>query len=246
MRETLLALVELQKIDDKVLEVEKSANAVPPKIKVLEDSLDEHRVTLGELNTQLEALRGELSAMVGKNAEEQAKHRKWKSRLNDLKSPRDFQALSRELEMGERAVTSSEERMSELKKEIDDKEVEILSRQERFEEKERDVLHQIKALRLTHKELRVEAEAAAQGRGALLDTLPARVKKAYDRLKKARGTGVAIVRGGACSGCNMTLRPQLIVELLRFDRLDTCPSCKRLIVHEDILPVEEEEEAEVS
>lgn len=240
VRETLLALVELQKIDHKVLEVQKGVDAIPPKIKTLEDGLDQRRASLGELNAQLDGLREELSGIEGKNAEEQAKHRKWKARLNDLRSPRDFQALSREIEMGERAVSNNEERMGELRKEIDDKELEILSRQEHFEEREREVLHQIRGLRATQTQLKADAAATAKGREDLLADLPERIQKSYARLQKQRGgVAVALVHEGVCNGCNMAVRSQQLVEMLRFDRLDTCPSCKRILIHGDILPVDD-------
>lgn len=247
MREILLALVELQNIDNQVLAVQKGANTIPSEIKALEDALDLDRRGLGEMNAELDRLREERQSTDAYTAEEQAKHKKWKTRLNDIKSPREFQALSRELEMGERAVRESEERSGELQSQIDEAELKLLEQQERFSAKEKEVLHQIKGLRSTQAKLKTEAEAASLGREAIVKRIPARVMKNYSKLQAARaGVAVALLKDGACTGCNMRLRPQQIVEMLRFDRIDTCPSCKRLLVHEGVLPSEEEDEVEAS
>jgi len=54
---------------------------------------------------------------------------------------------------------------------------------------------------------------------------------------------VALVRDGACMGCNMKIRPQQLVEILHFNTMETCPACQRILVHEDLVKQTEREEA---
>ncbi len=232
MRETLLALYELQKIDKNAYVLTQQAEEIPRKIHELEHSLEGFRSELGVLNTELETLRGEQREIEAKNAEEGEKHRKWKTRLHDIKSPREYQALSREVELGERHIRESEERILELMSSIEERQKEIADKTKILRGHEGEVSTKVRILRARQTELSAEAEAASQGREVEEKKLPARVVKRYSQVRKQKnGIAVALVKDGTCTGCNMRLRPQQEVELLRCSSWESCPNCNRLLVH---------------
>lgn len=52
----------------------------------------------------------------------------------------------------------------------------------------------------------------------------------YERIRAARGgIGVAQVRGISCMKCHIHLPPQLMNDLRRFQTIQQCPSCKRIL-----------------
>lgn len=58
----------------------------------------------------------------------------------------------------------------------------------------------------------------------------------YERVQKTRrGTGVAVVRGGSCTGCFVAIPPQQKSKLLQLTALMTCPSCSRILFPEQLL-----------
>ena len=236
MRETLIALYQLQQIDSGALEIQRGADRIPQKVKALEDELEVYRAELGQLNAELEGLRKEQDDLSAHTREETSKHKKWKGRLNDIKSPREYQALSRELELGERAVRDAEERSVELMVNIEGKESVVNQKTEVLRGREADVNKQIATLRRKQAELRQDVEQASKGRTEISAKLKAPLIKRYEKLRKARqGMAVALVRDGACMGCNMKVRPQQLVEILHFNTMETCPACQRIFVHEDLI-----------
>ncbi len=236
VREKLLLLWELQKIDAAVLEIEKGAETIPKKIRELEDGLDVHRAELGTLNTEAETLRQEARDIEAHSSEESQKHRKWKTRLNDIKSPREYQALSRELELGERQIRDADEKALGLMQEIEDKQKVIDDKSGDLKSLEADVRGKVRELREAHNRLRENAEAAKTGRDAVLEKMTSGMKKKYDRVAQyTGGIAVAKVSDGTCMGCNMRLRPQHVVEIQRYDSIETCPNCQRILVHEDLV-----------
>jgi len=236
VRETLLALYELQKIDKNAYVLTQQAEEIPRKIHELEHSLEGFRSELGVLNTELETLRGEQREIEAKNAEEGEKHRKWKTRLHDIKSPREYQALSREVELGERHIRESEERILELMSSIEDRQKEIADKTKVLRGHEGEVSTKVRTLRSRQTELSAEAEAASQGREVLVKKINSRVLKRYDSLRvKRSGTAVVATTGGACCGCNMAVRPQQLVEMQRFTSIEQCAVCHRILVHESLL-----------
>ncbi len=236
MRDTLTALYNLQKIDSDVLEQQRSAEAIPNKITELEGTLEADRAELGELNSEVDTLKAEQQEVEARNAEESHKHRKWKSRLNDIKSPREYQALSRELELGERQVREGDERLMELMQEIEDKEKHIAAKAELLKGEEQKISVKVRELRSAQAKLEKEAQARSAGREELVKKLNPRMLKRYDQIrKKKQGLAVVMLKDSTCLGCNMRARPQQVVEILRFDRIDDCPNCRRILVHEDLI-----------
>lgn len=236
MRQKLLLIWELQQIDAAVLEVEKSAETIPKKIKELEDGLEVYRIELGTLNGELDTLKKEAGEIEAHSSEESNKHRKWKSRLNDIKSPREYQALSRELELGERQVREADDRALSLMTEIEDKQKVIDGKADDLRQLEADVRKKVRELREAQARLKADADQARTGRDAIVGKMTPGLVKKYERVRGYTG-GIAAARvsDGTCMGCNMRLRPQHVVEILRYESIETCPNCQRILVHEALL-----------
>ena len=56
------------------------------------------------------------------------------------------------------------------------------------------------------------------------------VVRNYERIKKARKTGISRVTGTTCEGCNASLSPQVINELKKGDKIMYCDYCGRIII----------------
>lgn len=56
------------------------------------------------------------------------------------------------------------------------------------------------------------------------------IVRAYERIKKARKTGISRVTGMTCEGCNASLSHQVINELKKGDKIMYCDYCGRIII----------------
>lgn len=233
MREQFQALYELQQLDSQVLEIDRSAGQIPSKITEIEGAVDILRSKLGTSNAALQTMQKEMSDLEGTVTEESAKHRHWKRRLSDIKNSREYQALSREIEQGERQVRDLEDKLLELVQAVEKQEKEVKEQELELRQKEAEVRKRVSDLRNTQTSFKDDAEKATTGRETLAKKVSPRVLKRYETLRsRLGGIAVAIVHDGACSGCNMQLRPQQVVELLRATSWETCPTCHRILVHE--------------
>lgn len=242
VREQYLALYELQQLDSRVLEIDRSAALIPKKIGEIEEELDVLRSKLGSANSELQTLKKEASDLEGTATEETAKHKHWKRRLNDIKNSREYQALSREIEQGERQVRDLEDKLLELTETVENRQKEVDDQEAELRQREAEVRAKVQELRDAQSDFRSEAEKAKHGRDELAQKVNPRVLKKYEQLRgRTGGIAVAVVRDGACSGCNMQLRPQQVVELLRATSWQACPNCHRMLVHENQIAAEDGE-----
>lgn len=236
MRQKLLALYELQRIDSNALEFERASQAIPKKISELETEPEAQRIELGQLNAEADQLRQEQQQLEGQVSEDNAKVQKWKRRLNDIKSPREYQALSREIELAERQVKGFEDRIMEIMTELESRDRLIKEKEAQLREREAEVRSKVAELRSAQAKLNADAQKAKQGREEVIEKIPANVVKRYEQVRKRRnGIAVALAENGTCSGCNVRLRPQLVVELLKYNTIETCASCNRILIHEDLI-----------
>jgi predicted nucleic acid-binding Zn-ribbon protein len=75
---------------------------------------------------------------------------------------------------------------------------------------------------------------------ALRKAIPEPILAHYDRLTARGKKGVALVRHGVCSGCQMKLATGVHAALLRDDDIAMCDNCARyLLVAPELPPVEQ-------
>jgi predicted nucleic acid-binding Zn-ribbon protein len=165
---------------------------------------------------------------------ERDKVKKWEGRLGEIKTPREFAALSREIDIAKKTNDGQSEQVRELtaqaaeiKKSIDAKE-EVLSEREAAAQGESEEIDKARAAADEKmKALDARREAAVK----VVD--PGLLAK-YENIKRRRaGVAVAPVVGMTCKGCNRNIPPQLAITLQRANSIETCPNCHRIIYSSD-------------
>jgi hypothetical protein len=243
VREQLVLLLQLQKSDVRVRELDGAITQLPAKLDPLRRDLaklsgmlDGERSKLAETNSwrksQQELIDRERDAL--KLAQ---------SKLQQSKNTKEFGAASREVENKRKSISDRE---SELKKVAES----ASTSSGQLEARDKDVeglrgtltdseAAQVEQLTKLHAE-RTEAVAARDEARSHVDP---KTLKIYDSLVGKRGYAVSSVVKGICQGCHMALPPQLNNILARMESIETCPRCGRLVYRKELLePVPAAEE----
>lgn len=234
MREVLIYLKQLQKVDLEMLEVVKVRDTFPARVRELEQLLAGHQRQLASKQQSFEKIHQDRLEKHQKFKEDDDRLKKWERRLNDSKNAREASSLAREIDAHKRLNTELEEEVLKLL-EQEDQEKKIL-------EGIASTIHEVETTLVQERavceeklgELNIKISAFETARRQYTEHLPHSLLSRYEAVKKARG-GLAVVpaRNGCCTGCNMRLRPQLYNTILKFESLETCPSCKRLLFCDD-------------
>src|SRR5205085_4463139 len=113
-REKLKALEELQKVDLKIRDLAAEAEMHPARLKQIESERDQSKAALDGIRGKVadnERARRQNEQLLGLEKE---KVRKWESRLNELKTPREYAALARELDIAKKTNQGAEEEIRKL------------------------------------------------------------------------------------------------------------------------------------
>jgi predicted nucleic acid-binding Zn-ribbon protein len=234
LREKLKALEELQQIDLEANEVKAELEKLPARKQKAEAAVVSARKGWEEDRARLESNERERRQLESLLGMERDKVKKWEGRLGEIKTPREFAALSREIDIAKKTNDGQSEQVKELtaqaaeiKKAIEAKE-EVLSEREAAAQAEAEEIERARAAAEEKmKGLETRRAAAAQ----VVD--PGLLAK-YENIKRRRaGIAVAPVVGMTCKGCHRNVPPQLAITLQRANSIETCPNCHRIIYSAD-------------
>jgi predicted nucleic acid-binding Zn-ribbon protein len=230
LREKLKALEELQQVDVELAEVRAAPEAVPRRRAQIEVGVDEVRKLWEAEQDRLAGVERERRSQEQTILAERDKVKKWEGRLAEIRTPREYAALSREIDIARKTNESVGEQTKLLSAKGEEIALAIEALQDKLDEKESGAQEELEQL------VRREAEfarrmAALDGRRAELSTKvePALLSR-YENIRKRRG-GIAVTQvvGGICRGCNRQIPPQMAITLVRAISIENCPNCNRII-----------------
>lgn len=231
----LKALEELQHIDLQIRDLTAQAEAHPARLRQIESER-------GQAQKALDAWRGKLADNERARRQneqllqlERDKVRKWESRLNELKTPREYAALARELDIAKKTNQTAEEEIKRLALEYEDIKRQLATAEAALAEKDAVVQREGAGIQQALQELNTQLGELQAHREAAAAHCDRSLVSKYERIRKQRG-GVAVVAviNGTCKGCNMNIPPQMANTLRVGGEIQLCPSCHRFIYAAEI------------
>jgi len=229
-REKLKALEALQQVDLKIRELSAEAEKHPARLRQIEAERNQAKnhldMTRGKLADN-ERARRQNEQLLGLEKE---KVRKWESRLNELKTPREYAALARELDIAKKTNLTADEEIKRLAGEYAEVKRQVEGAEQALGEKEAVVSREGKEITSALEELQQKMRELEAERKSLVEQCDRSLVSKYERIRKQRG-GVAVVPvvGGTCKGCQRNVPPQMANQLLTGSDILTCPNCHRFI-----------------
>ncbi len=229
MHDLLKALTALQRVDAELDELVRTSREFPNRLAELEaklgaarQSTEDNRQKLIDLETQKRTLEEQLAA-------DKDKIKKWEARLAEQRSAREYTALAREIDIAKKQNETTAEEIVELSKEIQEAREQLEAAEAAFAELESGVVEDRNRIEKALGETNEKEAELTKRRNEAAQSVPPQMLRRYDLIHKRRGTVLVAVVNGACSGCRMSLPPQLHNQLLARPKLDACPSCGRMI-----------------
>jgi uncharacterized protein len=227
-------LEELQKVDLKIRDLAQQAEKHPARLKQIETERNQAR-------TAVDAQRGRLADNErARRQNEQLLHlekekvRKWESRLSELKTPREYAALARELDIAKKTNQTADEEIKRLAGEYEEIKKGLGALETALAEKEAVVQSEGKQIQDILGGLQGQMAELENERAAMVGRCDRGLVSKYERIRKQRG-GLAVVPvvGMTCKGCQRNLPPQMANNLRTGSEILTCPNCHRFIYPAD-------------
>jgi predicted nucleic acid-binding Zn-ribbon protein len=229
VREQLVALAKLGRIDASTQELDRELQEIPRELGKLQESVTLLEGLLARERSELEKaqqLREQQDNAVREAADAIARA---KAKGAKAKNAREAEAVERELEVLRRTQKEREaerERLTaaiaQVQGSLSQHESEFSGLKELLGQKDTEAQARIG-------ELEQKRTVARQGRDELSGLVPRDVLSRYDQLRARRGSGVAEVRDGICQGCRMSVRPMQYIVIQREEAVERCAHCQRYL-----------------
>lgn len=230
MREQLIALAKLGRIDASTQELDRQLRDIPKEVDDLRENVSLLEGLLGKEREQLAEAEALGTAQEEQIKEYQGTLARSKAKAAKARNMREAEAVERELEAVRRSMRDREAEQEKLAGEIG-KVKESLTQHESEFSGLRDMLTEMEAKAQERTaELEQELAVAQAGREELTAVIPKDVLSRYERVKARRdGAGLAEAVNGTCMGCLVSLRPMQFVALQKMKSIETCPQCQRFL-----------------
>ena len=229
MKEQIRLLEELQRIDHQIDGHESDLTRLPLEIQETAKALVVLRREMSDAGDKSSAVEKELRRKEQELAIEQEKIKRSERRLLGIKNQKEYNALSREVKLGKKVATEIEEAILEFMGELETIKKTLERKEKEYAECEATLLaKKAEAEQITAK-ARDALSALISEKEKVLAQVEGDFLKKYGTLKKARGTAVAEMQNGTCTGCHMAIPPQLNIRVLKQEEMITCPNCHRIL-----------------
>jgi uncharacterized protein len=232
--EELEILCEMQKLDTQLIEHERRRAQTPKRLAEIEEELRQAKEKVANEKLIIEELDKERRRKEKELDAEKERIKKVQSKLYEIKTNKEYQAVLKETEAAQAANDKTEEeiillleRIEELRKDHDAAVAFIKKRDKEVETEKKEVEKEMSSIESVVSKLTKE-------RDGLLGKVSGDAKARYKVLMEKRsGLAVVNVKNGVCLGCYMNIPPQLFIEVTKNTRMITCPSCNRIFCYRE-------------
>lgn len=231
MRETLAALVKLQEIDFQLRALEQAKGDLPQKVIMLEQEIAEKEEVMQDRKNRIESAQSELRNIHAEVTALRERLKKYQSQLYQVKTNKEYDAITIELETTETAISQNEYKAMEVEDQEKELQAEAAALAPILEEDRALLSENRKQLEAMLEKTREKEESLMKQRQEITVTLSRPILSTYERIRQGRGgMAVAFLKDGACSQCSSRIPPQRGLEIRMMNRLYLCEVCGRIML----------------
>jgi predicted nucleic acid-binding Zn-ribbon protein len=236
MEEQLGLLIQLQELDTNIRALAEQKKRLPEILSVLE----RRRATNQEqLDAAKEALQTAQKNKRDRDKDLEAdvqKVEKLKARTSEIKNNKEYQAILKEIEAAEQENKKVEDEILALMEKIDAAGAQITSAETRVKEEEVAIQAEQKQHEADFAKVEEELKEVERARRALVGHVQPAILTHYQNLLATKaGVAMAEARAESCSGCYMSIPPQVFVNVKKNESILTCPNCHRILFFKEAI-----------
>jgi len=240
---TIKQLLILQEIDSAIMAAVEKKEKGPQLIQELEEDLQKSQRDLQEQAERAEELLLKKQSAEQEFEDTRGKIRKSQSRLSLVKNTREHRAIVKEIDDLKAMMKAKEEEILQIMDEHESVNKVIEEKKALMETEQARAADKKQGIEVLMQQAEGDLNLLKERKVVLAKDLDPQILDRYNFIReKLGGLALAGVSNGVCGACHMNLPPQRFNELLRSDRLMTCPSCHRFIYwsdHEELIGMTE-------
>jgi predicted nucleic acid-binding Zn-ribbon protein len=236
IEEKLVAVLSLQKVDSKIDELQTLKGELPMEVKDLEDDIEGLQTRINNLEAEVKTINDYITSRKDAKKDAEALIAKYEKQQDNVKNSREFEALSKEVEMQNLEMRLCDKNVKDALVELQEREA-VRNQNNNLLDAKKDMLAQKKdELEKIIKETEKEETELAKLSEDAKSKVDARLFSDYERIRKSYKNGLAVVPvlRDSCGGCFNVIPPQRQTEIMQRKKIIVCEHCGRILVDNDL------------
>jgi uncharacterized protein len=234
VEQKLKALYELQTIHTKIDKIRQIRGELPMEVADLEDDVAGLETRIQKIKSELDDLEDDIVTRKNLIRDAQANIKKYETQLTEVKNNREYDAITKEIEIQGLDIQVSEKKIREFG-------FEIVTKTQVFEKAQADLDARKSDLDIKKEELGTITAETEKEENELLsladkakENIEERLLFAYNRLRGNAKNGLAVVtiQRDSCAGCFNQIPPQRQSDIRQRKKIIVCEHCGRILVDE--------------
>ncbi|MFH1360336.1 MAG: C4-type zinc ribbon domain-containing protein [Candidatus Omnitrophota bacterium] len=236
IKDQLKKLKELQDIDSQIYEHRVELREKPLAVEELRKQFETKKAHLQECEGKLKTLQVNHKTQEGELQSKESDIAKANSQLPQLKTNKEYQAKTSEIEHLKADKSIIEEKILLSFDEIDAINADIAKEKEILVQEEKKYLAQKKEVDDSVRELQDKVKVLDNKRNQITPEVDKTILSRYERiLANKDGLALVPVKNEACGGCYMNVTPQVTNEIKMHEHFIYCGMCARILFIEEDL-----------
>lgn len=236
VEEKLKALYELQTVHTQIDKIRQIRGELPMEVTDLEDEVAGLETRIQKIKNELDDLEDSIVTRKNNIKDSLAAIKKYETQLNEVKNNREYDAISKEVEIQGLDIQVSEKKIKEFGFEITNKTEVYDKALANLEERKTDLAAKKAELDNITAETRKEEDELSRQAAESEKAIDERLLTAYNRLRSNAKNGLAVVtiQRDSCAGCFNQIPPQRQMDIRQHKKVIVCEHCGRILVDEHI------------
>ena len=235
VEEKLIALANLQKVESKLDDIAILKGELPIEVRDLEDEIQGLHARETRFEEEINGINDFIEQKKATISQSQDLIKRYEKQSDNVKNNREYEAITKELEMqtlevklAERHIKDANEEIAEKARSLDQIKKTISNKEANLKVKKGELDKIIAETEKEEQEFRAHSDKAR----AAVD---ARLLTSFDRIRKnfRNGKAVVPVLRDACGGCYNAIPPQRQSEIRQHKKIIVCENCGRILVDEE-------------
>ena len=230
MNQDVYKLLEVQKFDKQISDLEKSIENLHTKIDKIAEVMLQRKTIIEKMQSELKEIEEDRSDKKELLNDAVERLKKLDIKINEATSEKQLKAINTEIEIAKTNEITLKEKIESLDEQIDVKFKETSSKQEKYEQLEKAKNDYENKYLKEKKDIDDKIKIINKEKAKLFESIDPTLLAKYNKINRwAKGTSIVPVKSGACCGCFMKVTPQTLVMMEETEDVVYCPNCGRIL-----------------
>jgi len=235
-KDIIESLYTLQLIDSKIDEIQIMKGELPIEVSDLEDEIVGLEKRTDRLQSSIEEIKNEISRHEANIKESNMLQERYEKQLDSVKNNREYNALTKEIELQKLEVQLSEKKIKETSEKLENKEETLTASTTKLDSRKADLdAKKVELEKILEKTNKEEKKLLNESKKAEAN-IEERLLTSYKRIRERYRNGLAVVtiQRDACGGCFNRIPPQIKIEVGLYKETIACEHCGRVLIDDEL------------